>query len=93
MLALSLVSMSLLAQIKIGGIINDDLGAPLPFATVAIKGTTIGATSDIEGMFALEVPKKGSIVEVTEKQFELARRVLKPIVEEKPKESEFSNGQ
>ena len=65
LLALSLVSMSLLAQIKIGGIINDDLGAPLPFATVAIKGTTIGATSDIEGKFALEVPKKGSIVEVS----------------------------
>lgn len=37
------------------------------------------------------VVEKGSIVEVTEKQFELARRVLKPIVEEnkeeKPKKS------
>ena len=34
------------------------------------------------------VVEKGSIVEVSEKKFELARRVLKPIIEEKPKESE-----
>ena len=37
------------------------------------------------------VVEKGSIVEVTEQQFELARKVLKPIVEhkeeEKPKKS------
>ena len=65
LLALSLVSMSLLAQIKIGGIINDDLGEPLPFATVAVKGTTIGTTSDMEGKFTLEVPKKGATVEVS----------------------------
>ena len=32
------------------------------------------------------VVEKGSIVEVTEQQFELARRVLKPIVEEKSEE-------
>lgn len=30
--------------------------------------------------------EKGSIVEVSERQFELARKVLKPIKEEKPKE-------
>lgn len=34
------------------------------------------------------VVEKGSIVEVTEKQFELARRVLKPIVEDKKESKE-----
>ena len=36
------------------------------------------------------VVEKGSIVEVTEQQFELARKVLKPIVVEDKKESKES---
>ena len=65
LLALSIFSISIFAQIKISGSITDNLGEPLPFATVAVKGTTIGTTSDMDGQFALEIPRKEATVEVS----------------------------
>ncbi len=44
------------AQIKVTGVVtSSEDGSPIPFATVLVKGErTIGATTDLEGKFALE---------------------------------------
>lgn len=65
LLALSLSALSILAQINIAGRITDDLGEPLPFATVSVRGTTIGTTSDMAGHFTLGIPQKGATVEIS----------------------------
>ena len=65
LLVLGICSIPIFAQVKITGHVTDDLGESLPFATVAVRGTTIGTTSDMEGKFILEVPQKGSTVEVS----------------------------
>ena len=39
----------------ISGTVTDETGAPLPGASVLVKGTTRGTTTDIEGKFVLEV--------------------------------------
>lgn len=65
LLALSIFSISIFAQIKIAGSITDDLGEPLPFATIAVRGTTTGTTSDMEGLFVLEIPQEKATIEVS----------------------------
>ncbi len=42
---------------KISGNIQDTDGEPVTGATVAVKGTTIGTISDIDGLFSLIVPE------------------------------------
>uniref|UniRef100_UPI003217FC9D SusC/RagA family TonB-linked outer membrane protein n=1 Tax=uncultured Draconibacterium sp. TaxID=1573823 RepID=UPI003217FC9D len=41
---------------KINGKVTDSEGLPLPGASIVIKGTTTGVTSDIDGNFTLDVP-------------------------------------
>lgn len=41
--------------IKIRGKVIDDLGEPLPGATIVIKGTPKGVTTDVDGSFTIEV--------------------------------------
>lgn len=49
--------MKLLAQEKtVEGVIRDDKGAPLPGATVLIKGTNAAVTTDSSGHFDLRIP-------------------------------------
>jgi iron complex outermembrane recepter protein len=43
------------AQTMISGIVNDDTKSPLIGATVAVKGTLNGTTTDINGKFALKI--------------------------------------
>jgi hypothetical protein len=38
------------------GKVTDEKGEALPFATVFIQGTTIGTTSNAEGLYALSLP-------------------------------------
>ncbi|NML39098.1 carboxypeptidase-like regulatory domain-containing protein [Chitinophaga sp. G-6-1-13] len=38
------------------GLVTDDKNNPLPFATVLIKGTTIGTTTNAAGQYQLDVP-------------------------------------
>src|SRR5215207_19973 len=40
---------------KISGTITDDKGNPLPYASVSIKGTTKGTTSNSSGKYLLEL--------------------------------------
>ncbi len=46
---------------KISGIVKDDV-EPLVGVSVAVKGTSIGTTTDIDGKYNLEVPVGGTLV-------------------------------
>ena len=52
-----LACVQLNAQKKISGIIKDASGEPLIGASVVVKGTSKGATTDTNGAYSLEVPK------------------------------------
>lgn len=43
-------------EIQVSGTVTDDSGTPLPGVTVVVKGTTIGASTNVEGVFNLTVP-------------------------------------
>ena len=43
-------------QKKITGTVSDADGFPLPGASIVVKGTTIGVTTDIDGGFSLAIP-------------------------------------
>lgn len=45
-----------------GTVISGEDNSPLPGATVTIKGTQQGTTTDVEGKFSLSVPENGIIV-------------------------------
>ena len=44
-----------------GKIIDKKTGKPVPFATAAIEGTTIGEASDFEGVFKISIPSENKI--------------------------------
>lgn len=48
------------AQIR--GVVTNRSGEPLPFATVMIKGTTLGTTTNATGAYVLEVPAGNHII-------------------------------
>lgn len=48
---------------KVTGIVSDDLG-PIAGASVVVKGTTIGTTTDFDGQYSLSVPKN-AILEIS----------------------------
>ncbi len=52
-LALCLLTLPLMAQVE--GIIRNEAGDPLPFATVYVEGTTQGTTSNPDGAYRLEL--------------------------------------
>lgn len=57
-----LISFNVYAQdVLISGTVIDDFGEPVLGANVVVKGTTIGATTDLDGNFSFNAPK-GSIV-------------------------------
>ena len=58
-----LVSLSVFAQTtQVTGVIYDAQGMTLPGASVIVKGTTIGASTDFDGKFTLSVPNVKSQV-------------------------------
>ena len=44
-------------KIKFSGTVYDAKGEPIPYAAVMIKGTTLGAVTNTDGVFVLEVPE------------------------------------
>lgn len=44
-------------KILVKGTVKDENGESLPGASIILKGTTIGTVTDIDGKYALEVPK------------------------------------
>lgn len=58
-----LVNIHLFAQnVKLKGTITDETKAPLPGASIKIKGTTTGTISSSNGTYSLSVPKGKTIV-------------------------------
>ena len=51
-----------ISQVIIKGVISDEMGIPLPGASVVEKGTVNGVSSDFDGNYLIEVPK-GSTLE------------------------------
>lgn len=48
---------------KISGVVtNADTGEPVPFATIAVKGHTVGTNTDSDGKFAVEVPAGAKVI-------------------------------
>ncbi len=46
---------------RITGKVTDSSGEDLPGATILVKGTRIGTSTDVEGNFELNIPKKGKV--------------------------------
>ena len=61
---LALVTVSLSAQsIKVTGTVKDaTTGEAVPFASVMVKGTTDGTSSDADGVYSISAPAKGVLV-------------------------------
>lgn len=48
---------------KISGVVtNADTGEPVPFATIAVKGHTVGTNTDSDGKFTIEVPAGAKVI-------------------------------
>jgi len=62
-LAAFLLTAVAFSQGTITGSVIDENNLPLPGANVVIKGTTVGVTSDFDGIFSIEVPEgNGTLV-------------------------------
>ncbi|HEV3252555.1 MAG TPA: TonB-dependent receptor plug domain-containing protein, partial [Puia sp.] len=62
---LVLLSVLALAQNKtVTGRVTDLQGQPVPFASITIKGTKLGTTADVDGIFSIKV-NKGNILVVS----------------------------
>ena len=48
-----------------GTVIDEEANQPLPGATVVIKGTQIGTTTDFDGFFSISEAKSGDILVIT----------------------------
>lgn len=49
----------------IQGLVKDDRGETIIGATIRVAGTTIGTTSNMDGLYNLSVPSENSVLEVT----------------------------
>jgi tetratricopeptide (TPR) repeat protein len=50
---------------RIGGIVLDDEGEPLPGVNVILKGTTIGTATDAQGKYSLSIPSAGGVLVIS----------------------------
>ena len=56
LLALCLLSLSMVAQKQVSGLVTDSKNEPVIGASVQVKGTTIGTITDYDGEFLIDVP-------------------------------------
>ena len=61
-ISLMLTVVALFAQQRVSGTVTDSDGSVLPGATVLIKGTSDGVTTDIDGSFELDVDDESVLV-------------------------------
>ncbi|PWE00372.1 SusC/RagA family TonB-linked outer membrane protein [Marinilabilia rubra] len=52
-------------SIDVSGVVKDETGTTMPGATVAIKGTSQGTITDMDGRFALSVPGSESVLRIS----------------------------
>lgn len=50
------------AQIKVSGTISDEMGSPLPGASITIRGTSKGVSSDFDGNYQIEANENDVLV-------------------------------
>jgi hypothetical protein len=62
---------------EITGIVKSDAGEPLPFVSISIKGTNIGTSSDISGMFRIALRRRDSILVFTAIGYETKQVFIK----------------
>jgi TonB-linked SusC/RagA family outer membrane protein len=67
-----LVSVGVFAQQKlhVTGIVNDEKGSPAVNASVTVKGTKMGVTTDVSGAFSIDVPTAKSVLAISSTGFE-----------------------
>lgn len=66
LLGMTFYSGILLAQSRtITGTITDNNGAPVPNASILVRGTTIGTTSNMDGTFSLTVPATARVLRIS----------------------------
>ncbi len=56
------VSYSFAQNVQVQGTVLDETGEPLPGVTIMVKGTSLGATTDIDGKYAISSPSDGILV-------------------------------
>ncbi|WP_420574075.1 YfbK domain-containing protein [Kordia sp.] len=64
LLMLMVSSQAWTKQIEVSGTITDETGMPLPGASVLVKGTTIGTTTDFDGNYKISA-EKGKVLVVS----------------------------
>ncbi|MES2890993.1 MAG: TonB-dependent receptor [Bacteroidota bacterium] len=52
-------------KVRVKGIVKDDKGAPAANASVLIKNTTTGVSTDANGAYSIEVPARTSVLEIS----------------------------
>jgi len=65
LLLIFFIQTGLFAQVKINGMITDELGSPLPGATVLEKNTTNGILSDFDGNYSIAVVDENSSIVIS----------------------------
>ena len=65
LVALFFVTATVLGQTKLTGTVVDEMGEPLPGASVVVKGTTNGIATDFDGKFTLKVKSNSGLVVVS----------------------------
>ena len=66
MLGMLFLSLQLLAQNRtITGKVTDDKGQPVPNASVVVKGTNIGTTTNAQGVYSLAIPQNARTLSVS----------------------------
>lgn len=72
-LGMLLISAQLLAQNRIiSGKVTDESGAPIPSASVQVKGTKVGTSTSQDGTYSLTVPSSAKILIISSINFESA---------------------
>lgn len=61
-IALLFFSTAIFAQVAVQGKVTDNNNVPLPGATVTIKGTTSGTSTNAEGNFTISVPNQQAVL-------------------------------
>ena len=64
-LFISLVAFSPRTNFTVSGVVNDDAGKPIPFASVMEKGTKNGVTTDVKGKFKITVSSTKATLIIT----------------------------
>lgn len=64
-LLFAIASLQAFAEREITGVVKDDKGNPASYATVQVKGTTIGTETDENGVYTLTVPDDATQLEIS----------------------------